>query len=101
MTLDYVKVSLRNIFAPGQAYVALSRARSLDGLQVSDVDFNCVKVGRYLPAMGNHVKWHIAAIISNFARWRYEINPPPKIFFNVKSGFTSEEAGKFPLDTHP
>ena len=44
MTLDYVKVSLGNIFAPGQAYVALSRARSLEGLQVSNVDFNCVKV---------------------------------------------------------
>lgn len=44
MTLDYVKVSLRNIFAPGQAYVALSRARSLEGLQVTDWDANCVKV---------------------------------------------------------
>ena len=43
MTLDYVKVSLGNIFAPGQAYVALSRARSLEGLEVSNVDFNCVK----------------------------------------------------------
>ena len=43
MTLDYVKVSLANIFAPGQAYVALSRARSMEGLQVSNVDFSCVK----------------------------------------------------------
>ena len=43
MTLDYVKVSLGNIFAPGQAYVALSRARSLEGLQVSNVDFSCIK----------------------------------------------------------
>eukprot|EP00897_Mesotaenium_endlicherianum_P008653 jgi/Mesen1/7816/ME000413S07065 len=34
MTLDYAKVSLSNMFAEGQAYVALSRVRSLSGLQV-------------------------------------------------------------------
>ena len=44
MTLDYVKVSLRSIFATGQAYVALSRASSLEGLQVSDGNHSCVKV---------------------------------------------------------
>jgi hypothetical protein len=44
MTLDYVKVSLRSIFAPGQAYVALSRASSLDGLEVIDANASCVKV---------------------------------------------------------
>lgn len=34
MTLDYVKVHLKDIFAEGQVYVALSRARSMNGLQV-------------------------------------------------------------------
>ena len=34
MTLDYVKVHLKDIFAEGQVYVALSRARSLEGLQI-------------------------------------------------------------------
>ena len=34
MTLDYVIVNLKYIFAEGQVYVALSRARSLDGLQI-------------------------------------------------------------------
>jgi len=34
MSLDYVRVSLDRIFADGQAYVALSRARSLDGLEL-------------------------------------------------------------------
>ncbi|KAG0557291.1 hypothetical protein KC19_11G117400 [Ceratodon purpureus] len=34
LTLDYVIVNLKYIFAEGQVYVALSRARSLDGLQI-------------------------------------------------------------------
>ncbi|KAG6541057.1 hypothetical protein Mapa_017544 [Marchantia paleacea] len=34
MTLDYAKVALSGIFAEGQAYVALSRVRSMDGLQI-------------------------------------------------------------------
>ena len=41
-TLDRVKVDLGRIFEKGQAYVALSRATSLDGLQV--LNFNPAKV---------------------------------------------------------
>ena len=43
MSLDLVDVSLQKCFADGQAYVALSRARSLDGLRVSDWAEDCVK----------------------------------------------------------
>lgn len=40
VSISHVQVSLRNIFAQGQAYVALSRATSLSGLVVEGVPPN-------------------------------------------------------------
>ena len=51
LTLDLARVSLRGMFAEGQAYVALSRARSMEGLQVLDYAPGCVKVP---PVQGPH-----------------------------------------------
>ena len=43
MSLDAAKLSLRSMFAVGQAYVALSRVRSTEGLQVLDWDMGCLR----------------------------------------------------------
>jgi len=42
-TLDYVEIDLSNIFEYGQAYVALSRIKNIDGLSITNLKPNLIK----------------------------------------------------------
>lgn len=43
LTLDYIDIDLTNCFAPGQAYVALSRAKTFEGLRLRGWNKNSIK----------------------------------------------------------
>merc|ERR1719500_564241 len=43
MTLDSVEISLARVFECGQAYVALSRAKSLDCVRIVDFKASCIR----------------------------------------------------------
>lgn len=43
LTFDCAEISLERVFADGQAYVALSRARSLSAIRIIGFDLSCVR----------------------------------------------------------
>lgn len=54
MSLDRVEMSLRHVFECGQIYVALSRARSLEGLALRDVDWSKLRAHPRVLAWHEH-----------------------------------------------
>ena len=62
MTLDRAAVCLRGCVAPGQAYVALSRAKTLEGLRVTGYSRGCVRVSKEaLAFMDDPATWNPGA----------------------------------------
>jgi ATP-dependent DNA helicase PIF1 len=46
LTLDKISCDLSDIFSPGQAYVALSRARSLEGIFIESINFDRISANQ-------------------------------------------------------
>ena len=45
-SLDYSEIDLSNTFADGQAYVALSRVKNLEGLSIIEIDFDKIRANK-------------------------------------------------------
>lgn len=60
--MDRVKVNMQNVFACGQAYVALSRARSMAGLQVINFGRGSVMIDQEVAKWYGRLQRRLAAI---------------------------------------
>jgi ATP-dependent exoDNAse (exonuclease V) alpha subunit len=55
LTLDRVFVDLKNLWEPGQAYVALSRARSANGIFISDWSAHSIKTDPHVTEFNRRI----------------------------------------------
>lgn len=71
-TLDRVKVDLGKVFEKGQAYVALSRATSLDGLQVLHFDPSKVRFSNsfLILRLMSPRSWRTLKSFNGVRRWK-------------------------------
>ena len=67
-TLERVKVDLARVFEKGQAYVALSRATSLEGLQVLHFDPAKVRSVLVAPLLHHHSLYALGSCSSEGRR---------------------------------
>ena len=42
-TIDYAEIDLSNVFTYGQAYVALSRVKSIDGMSIVNINYDMIQ----------------------------------------------------------
>ena len=72
MTLDCVEIFLSRVFEYGQAYVALSRASSLQGLQVLDFDSKCVHAHTNVLRYYGRLQWDTKVKKANTDRFNFQ-----------------------------
>ncbi|KAI3437869.1 hypothetical protein D9Q98_000315 [Chlorella vulgaris] len=82
LTLDLCRVSLRGMFAEGQAYVALSRCRTLEGLQVTDYSPGCAKTSQTVIRFDQALRSGVEYVDDAWQQWQRAhkcVAPPPRV----------------------
>ncbi len=76
LTFDKAQLDMRDVFAPGQAYVALSRLRSLEGLTLtSSIRSNSLQIDPHIVAFTQHMDQpDTLPQHFNSSRWYYAVS---------------------------
>ena len=71
MTLDNVEMSLSRVFESGQVYVALSRAKALESVRITDFDPACVRANHEVVSWYKSMKEHSGLSSSSATSLRF------------------------------